>query len=155
MGVRIMSKIVIPGPPVGKGRPRMTKSGHVYTPKETHEYEARVKSAYLTQCGEPPISAGHPVSIGLLAYFPLNKGDSIQRRKAKLLGHEMPTKKADLDNILKVCMDGLNGLAYEDDCQVTFTTAAKLYDEEPRVEISMIELIPPAQDDDGRAGDLS
>lgn len=141
----MIRKIIIPGQPIGKARPRMTKSGHVYTPHETKEYEKRVKSCYLTQCGLPPIPAGHPVSVGMLAYFPLNKGDSQKRRQAKLDGYEMPVKKPDLDNILKICLDGVQGEdgAFLDDCQVVLTTCAKLYDNDPRVELSIIELISP------------
>ena len=36
----------VPGEPVPKARPRMTRSGHVYTPKRTADYEAAVKAAW-------------------------------------------------------------------------------------------------------------
>jgi hypothetical protein len=36
-----MTTFVIPGPPIPKGRPRMARSGHVYTPKRTEEAERR------------------------------------------------------------------------------------------------------------------
>ena len=32
-------KFTIEGEPKGKGRPRFTRGGHAYTPKETVEYE--------------------------------------------------------------------------------------------------------------------
>lgn len=41
-------KIIIPGEPKGKARPRMsTKTGAAYTPKKTIEYENWVKECYL------------------------------------------------------------------------------------------------------------
>jgi len=33
----------IPGKPVPKGRPRVTRSGRVYTPKATRDYESLVR----------------------------------------------------------------------------------------------------------------
>ena len=35
----------ISGKPMGKGRPRFTRSGHTYTPKDTVEYENRIQRA--------------------------------------------------------------------------------------------------------------
>ncbi len=41
-------KIIIPGEPKGKARPRMsTKTGVAYTPKKTIEYENWIKECYL------------------------------------------------------------------------------------------------------------
>lgn len=36
------------GKPVAKGRPRMKKSGHVYTPQTTREYEERIRNAAMS-----------------------------------------------------------------------------------------------------------
>lgn len=33
------------GQPIGKGRPRFTRSGHTYTPEKTREYERRIRAA--------------------------------------------------------------------------------------------------------------
>ena len=38
-GDHLLMTCCIPGNPLGKGRPRTTKTGHVYTPKGTAEYE--------------------------------------------------------------------------------------------------------------------
>ena len=32
----------VPGTPTGKGRPRMTRSGHCYTPSKTAQYESKI-----------------------------------------------------------------------------------------------------------------
>lgn len=34
------------GEPQGKGRPRFTSTGRVYTPKQTTEYETKIKAGY-------------------------------------------------------------------------------------------------------------
>ena len=45
--------IVVEGKIRGKQRPRFnTKTGRVFTPKETITYENWIKSCYIEQCGE-------------------------------------------------------------------------------------------------------
>ena len=39
------------GKPVAKGRPRMTRNGHVYTPQTTREYEERIRNAAMSEMG--------------------------------------------------------------------------------------------------------
>lgn len=47
----------------------------------------------------------------------------------------MPIIKPDLDNYIKSVLDGLNGLAFEDDNQIIRIDAIKLYSDHPRTEI--------------------
>ena len=49
----------------------------------------------------------------------------------------MPTKKPDLDNVLKAVLDGLNGIAFVDDSQVVNVCMAKHYDLTPRVAVTV------------------
>ena len=52
-----------------------------------------------------------------------------------------PTKAGDLDNILKVLLDSLEGFFYQDDKQVHHITAVRQLDREhPRVEVSVFPL---------------
>lgn len=48
---------------VGKQRPRMTKGGHVYTPKETEDAERLIRGEWLKQHGTK--YAGHEGPIYL------------------------------------------------------------------------------------------
>ena len=50
----------VPGEPVGKGRPRFTRTGHPYTPGKTESYESLVRLAYgeRVRDGIPKRSAG-------------------------------------------------------------------------------------------------
>jgi len=62
--------------------------------------------------------------------------------KAKTLraenGDIVPTgRTGDLDNIAKSILDALNGLAYEDDCQVTTLIITKHYGDAPRALIRL------------------
>ena len=92
-----MYKITIPGRPVPKARPRLGIQGrtaYIYTPETTKEYEKLV-GWVAKAAGCKPVKA--PVAVVLNVYI-----------KCKL----------DADNIAKSVLDGLNGIAYEDDDQV-------------------------------------
>ena len=44
-----------------------------------------------------------------------------------LTGKIWPAKKPDSDNIAKVVLDALNGIAYHDDTQIVMVVAKKVY----------------------------
>ncbi len=66
-----------------------------------------------------------------------HSGQCKQEKKKQMManGEERPTKKPDIDNVVKVYADALNHLAYHDDSQVVSITCEKYYSEEPRVEV--------------------
>ena len=109
------------GQPQGKARPRFA-NGRVYTPKATKGYEAKIKKAYLTAADSyGGYSFGdEPVRISITAFF----------KKAKSNKGIYAIKKPDIDNIAKIVLDGLNGIAYNDDSQVIYISAAKVYGDE-------------------------
>ena len=51
-----------------------------------------------------------------------------------------PTVRPDIDNLVKIILDGLNGVAFMDDKQVIELYATKWYSAEPRTEIMVEEL---------------
>ena len=52
-----------------------------------------------------------------------------------LNGDILPTKKPDLDNIIKIILDALNGVADHDDNQVCRGYFEKMYAENPEIKI--------------------
>lgn len=121
----------IKGEPKGKGRPRFTKNGHVYTPEETKKYENLVAWAYKSSKGEKHTS---PVRVTIKAYFkPPKKSKKVV--EDMLNGKILPTKKPDVDNIAKIILDGLNGIAWEDDTQVVDVMVTKRYATDPIVAV--------------------
>ena len=54
-----------------------------------------------------------------------------------LNGELRPTKKPDCDNIAKVILDALNGIAYHDDSQVVELVVHKHYAETTRVNVTL------------------
>ena len=108
----------------GKARPRFS-NGRAYTPKGTKEAERQIESAYRRACRDAfgalqTASGGVPVLIeiwttrNVLSGFRRRDGDS----------HD-DLQKPDADNIAKLVLDALNGVAYEDDSQVVGLFVAK------------------------------
>lgn len=128
----------IPGVPVAKGRPRMTKTGHTYTPKKTEEYEELVKQSYLMACGNR--ITDRPVAINILFQMPIPKSCSKKQMAAMEANLQKPAKRPDIDNLIKAVLDGLNGVAYMDDKQVVAITAAKVYGAVSGTKVSIDEL---------------
>ncbi|WP_334299865.1 RusA family crossover junction endodeoxyribonuclease [Anaerobutyricum hallii] len=48
-----------------------------------------------------------------------------------------PTKKPDLDNVIKSILDALNKVAYHDDTQIVSLSMEKFYSDSPRVEVTI------------------
>ena len=129
-------RFVVEGKPVGKGRPRLARYA-VYTPNKTVNYEYLVKFSYL-QITNKKIEDGS-IKIEIWAYFEPNKSES-QKRQKELIGKPY-CKKPDIDNIAKSILDGLNGIAYRDDNQITELYVHKLYDTHARTEIEIVEVL--------------
>lgn len=125
----------VPGEPVGKGRPRFTRTGHPYTPGKTESYESLVRLAY-GECGMV-FPKGVPVRVKITAYFGIPKSASKKRRAVMMAGGIVPTKKPDFDNIQKIICDALNGVAYHDDSQIVKADIEKVYSTTPRVEVTV------------------
>lgn len=107
----------------GKERPRFAH-GHTYTPKATRVREREVAGLYklaaLAQHGTVPMAgAGVPVKLSVIMQCPLPKSTP------KRVTSEPFVRKPDIDNAIKLVMDGLNGVAWEDDAQVTSVSATK------------------------------
>ena len=123
----------IPGDPIGKERPRVA-NGHAYTPAKTKAYEDKVRWCFKQAHGRP-ISG--PVFIAITAHYPIPKKATKADRAAMEAGARLPMRKPDVDNIAKICMDALNGVAYKDDAQVVGLVVLKRYGE-PRVEVNIM-----------------
>lgn len=138
------------GEPRGKGRPRVvSRNGFTkaYTPKETAMYENLVRVEYEIQTERYRFSDASFLEMKVCAYYSVSKSTSKKRREAMIGGDIRPTKKPDMDNVIKVIADSLNNVAYKDDTQIVTCKCYKYYSDEPRVEVTIKELgIDPAKD---------
>lgn len=128
---------IINGEPKGKGRPRFTKTGRVYTPTETAHYESLVGLSYRNSAKGYKFAS--PVRVTVKAYQkPPKKSKKVV--EDMLNGRILPTKKPDPDNIAKIILDGLNKVAWDDDAQVVEMMVTKRYAQEPLVAVIIEEL---------------
>lgn len=120
---------VVPGTPVGKGRPkfrRMKNFVTTYTPEKTASYENLVKvKAQEAMSGHAVIAGPVEVSIRLIVTPPASWSQKKQREA--LEGRIFPTSKPDVDNVLKGIMDACNEIVFKDDKQAVDVLVAKRY----------------------------
>lgn len=120
-------EFIVEGDPQGKARPRFSqKSGTVYTPAKTVRYERLIRKAFL-DAGGNAIPSDCYVGITVDAYFQIPKSYTKGKRLTCEHNINRPDKKPDIDNILKIVLDGLNGVAYADDKQVIEVRCRKFY----------------------------
>lgn len=105
------------GKPQVKQRPRMTRRGKAYTPIKTHLAENVIAEGWTGPKFDGPVymkvqfsKQGTTVTVGTLA-----DGD-----------YPPSALRGDIDNYLKLVMDGLNGIAYDDDNQIRYVEVTKL-----------------------------
>jgi Holliday junction resolvase RusA-like endonuclease len=124
--------IIISGHPVPKGRPRMTKHGHAYTPERTRAYGTHGgMAAQLAMGDRPPIEG--PVSIHILIELTIPASWSARKRDAAIVGSIRPTSRPDVDNFVKSICDSLNGIVVIDDSQIVDLHATKKYGVNPKL----------------------
>lgn len=104
---------------VGKGRPRFTRSGRTYTPRKTRKAEFAVQDEFRKVCGERWAKFGGPVKVSIVYSRQLAKSNP------KFWAFRQDLGKPDLDNVAKLVLDSLNGLAFADDSQVVEVRMAK------------------------------
>jgi len=104
--------------PVPKARPRIGKNNNVYTPRESRDYETLI----AWEAKKLPRYVG-PVALNITFYI-------------------TPGRRADLDNLAKSVMDGLQqGGALEDDVQVKELHVTVMQEtKQPRMTVSIVAL---------------
>lgn len=130
-------QFTIPGKPMGKQRPRVTRTGHTYTPDETTHYENLVKLAFQAAKPKGFVPDRDPVKIMITCEMPIPASWSKRKHDQAMEGTIRPTVKPDWDNVGKIICDALNGIAYCDDSQIVFATVRKYYSNEPCVVVTL------------------
>lgn len=142
-------KFTVYGEPQGKGRPRFgarysPAAGRAFvnvrTPEKTVAYENLVKIEYGMQTQNFRFEDGSQLDMRIMAYYGIPKSASKKKRAMMIEGTIRPTKKPDMDNVVKIIADSLNQLAYKDDTQIVDCQCRKFYSDEPRVEVLIQEV---------------
>ena len=125
-------EVVIDGEPVPQARPKMMRTGHVYTPEKSRVYKEIVRvSAKQVMKGRPP--AKGPLLVTMVVCKSVPQSWSKKKQQAAYLDKVKPEAKPDLDNYIKAVWDGCNGILWEDDGQVVQVRAEKKYSSKPCV----------------------
>ena len=137
----------IPGKPGSKQRPRMAKTGHVFTPDKTVQWENHIMSCFAeAHGGLTPLDC--PVKMTVVAYWPIPKSGKSKTWRERAAYETTPRPSSpDWDNVGKAVSDALNNIAYVDDRQIVCAKVKKLYSDRPRVDvwIDALDCIQPVQ----------
>ena len=131
--------VVVEGKIKGKARVRFnSKTGIAFSTNDNVKYENWVKLCYQEQSGK---YIEGPIRAMIMAYYEIPKSYSKKRIQGIKEGKEYPCKKPDSDNIAKIVLDSLNGIAYKDDAQIIELVVYKRYTEDvERVEFELLEI---------------
>lgn len=129
----------VPGKVIGKGRPRLNSyTGTVYTPTRTKDYETLIEQYFLLKYPRFKMLEGR-VNVSIISYFAIPKSTKKIDVDEMLDNNISPTKKPDIDNIVKVVLDSMNRFAFKDDNQITKLEVEKKYGFEEKVCIKIEE----------------
>ena len=129
----------VPGKVIGKGRPRLNSyTGAVYTPTRTKDYESLVEQYFLLKYPRFKALEGR-IKVSIIAYFSIPKATKKSDINEMLENNISPTKKPDIDNIVKSILDSMNKFAFKDDNQITKLEVEKKYAPEDKVYIKIEE----------------
>jgi Holliday junction resolvase RusA-like endonuclease len=133
-------RFTIPGNPCAKERPRFnTKTGRAFTPKKTVRAENVVAKLARTAMGARNPMTG-PIRLHIEAVFPIPASWPAHLKRAAIEGRVWHVARSDLDNIVKLVSDSMNGIAFADDSQVAVLTNGKRYGKPERVDVRVIPL---------------
>ena len=129
----------VPSKIIGKGRPRLNSyTGQVYTPTRTKDYESLVEQYFLLKYPRYKTLEGR-AKVTITAFFEVPKSAS-KVAKEQMLGNTIsPTKKPDIDNIVKIVLDSMNKFAFKDDTQITKIEVEKLYGDVEKLYVKIEE----------------
>jgi Holliday junction resolvase RusA-like endonuclease len=120
-------EFTIPGRIGGKGRPKFAVVrgfARAYTPASTRNAEAMIRGlAFDAMGGIPPMEG--PVSLSLTIWLQRPQSWS----KARKACTTFVTGKPDIDNIVKLVSDAMNGVTYRDDAQIARLSCDRFYTE--------------------------
>jgi Holliday junction resolvase RusA-like endonuclease len=133
-------RFVVPGRPVPKARPRLGAGGRVFTPTTTTAAERAVASAAWRVWPKDAAFSDRPCEIDVTFIYAVPASWPKHKRLAALAGDVPMVAGADVDNLLKTVLDGLNGGPITDDSRVVAVSGRKAYgpEDETRVVVRLL-----------------
>lgn len=116
--------------PVAKGRPRIARSGHAFTPQKTRNAEKAIKTLALVEMKKQkkePFDCPVAVAIEFIM------------QKPKKPSKDYPSR-SDLDNYAKLVCDALNEIVWSDDSQIVDLYLTKRWGDESQITVQVSPL---------------
>lgn len=138
-----MIVFTVEGKPQGKARARTFYNKRLgrmqsITPEQTKSYEDLIRWSYTAAGGK--YLGETTLQVDIRAYYPIPKAFSKAKTNDAVTQKLRPTTKPDCDNIIKVVLDALNGVAYYDDKQVICVSCNKYYGETGYLKVTITEV---------------
>jgi len=130
-------RIVIPGNPIAKARPKFCVRGKhavAYDPQKQLCDERKAELSFLVKQDSPDDFEGYfslPLRVALSFLMPVAETGSAALKNAKKWHFELPSHKPDIDNLIKLVLDLCNGILWRDDAQIVELHAFQKYSENP------------------------
>lgn len=119
-------EFIVPGKPYPLKRPRRASFGGMFDPKDNVQAKAAVAQIarlYIKRPMEGPVV--------LCATFLFERPKSHYGKSLKASAPIFHTQRPDVDNLIKTVLDGLNGIAWNDDAQVVEVSGKKAWSDGP------------------------
>lgn len=134
MIVRDPITVCLLGVPTAFARMRLGRTGIHFVPTEQRNVAAALRMAAAEAMRSAAAAVlDEPLSLDLLAEFPVPASWSKRRQNLAILGQIRPAKKPDVDNCVKLATDALNGIVYRDDALIVELRARKIYGVQPKL----------------------
>ena len=128
----------IPGNIQPQERPKFsTFGGHVRAidPIKSRDFKQFVKMVAAEHA--PAALIETEIRLYVDIYRPIPKSLSKKKRAEAIAGQFRPTKKPDLDNLVKGIKDGMSKVIWHDDAQIVEMNVRKFYSENPRAVVKV------------------
>lgn len=126
--------------PTPKGRPRFA-NGRVYTPKETKDAEKEIAVLVANHMLASRLKMVETaVVIEIIFYFALPKKVTQEEKMLCDIGMLYHSCRPDIDNLAKLVIDAIIGIALKDDGQVCKLVCEKKYAKSEGILLKMMEI---------------
>ena len=135
-------RLTVFGEPRGKDRPRFDpRSGRAYTTTATVRAEQMIVAAWL-EAGCPVLDGPLRLTIEVALHRP--KGHWLRSGDLSAAGSRTPwpTRRPDVDNLVKLVADALNGRAYRDDALIVEARIVRRWANPGELEHTAIRIEP-------------
>lgn len=131
--------------PVQQARPRARRLNRtiiLYDPAKVKKFKSEIEQLSKEQMFDNNWERLEdvPVEVEICFYRAIQKSISKKEHERRANGESLPIVKPDVDNLIKSCLDGLNGIVWKDDALITDIHARKRYSDNPRIEITIKKL---------------